>query len=674
MSLYRVAIIVALATSLAGCALTQRLGFAAPTVTTSNLPATVPYYLDPCGQPEANEAYRLFSPSALGRWRKNLEPEQASASDAGARKKIETERNNCLAQREIANGDPLSVTLNRVGLSGWAEYNDTGRCIRRCRPRDIAVVLDFNGSATLQKPIVAFYQRKVRPDGQLQFSNQVVFVQDEWFYRYPPNIRIRLYDVRDDKNAELRANLRTLGGATNALAQYINGATIAGPIVDTALKVADQLISRTGNDAIMDMSFQLFPPEPPQRVKSGQTQEEVAQAKRAETIAKQLENDRNAALTTAEVSALQRRLRLPVDGIFGPRTAAAVTRQLGKEPSPYKLRQLANLINDETTNSETRSNSDNTFRPRIYASQFIVFVEKGRQACDGKQSNDVPIDGRDLPRFYYMPDGVNFGGARVYEPRDPASHSAALADLCPKATPYVVFSLTKDNAAVAADVSKRIDELQTKFAAERGITQDIVTDLRQAASDADLAISIDRVENLQSVPALGKLLQKLAAVAPVAPAASSGAAATGSSEAAAKPEASSDQPRPSETMVRRAERLIYRFTWCDPADQDRNWLNRLYAVVKASRPRKDSDATPVPPENNATLVDKESGSVLKCPVPDDKQNDKTDKAATALSADSPTPSATTRQPMNPPRTLPARSVGTASGSRSCRSVKPYGLL
>jgi hypothetical protein len=522
-------------------------------VQTSIVPASVPYYLDLCGQ-SPDKTYKLYAPAAMGDWR-------TGAGDSNPEKKA-AERLRCVQSRRIDNGDPITVRLHRVGIGGLAVFNAAGKCTKGCK-RDVAVVLDFNGSATLQKPIVAFYQKDVAPDSNLQFINQIIFSQNEWFYRYPPSVRVRLYDVRDDKDAALRGNLETVKKAASLISQYIAGAAIAGPIIDTAISAADQLISAPRNRSIMDMSFQLFPDE---QQDDGQRKADAPGGTAAADQAAQVQaaTDRLAAvkaaaaassgalLSAAEIKTLQGRLGMAQhqqDGKLGPntlRTLLSVHPEIvGQGAKSEGFNKSVRALIAERPMPAVRS--DDTFGSPIYASQFIVFDEGAKEGggCANQSLNVRTRIGEALPTYRFAPDGVRYGGARVYAERN--------NEQCVLEASFVTFSITKESANVAADVARRISDLQTKFTANQAVGEDAVAALTSARVDAELALAIDRVENMRRPDRLRAMIMKL-----------------GSLIAEAKTSSDSDRsapPMPGAAFRSRSYRLIEDYLGCPVSDQ-----------------------------------------------------------------------------------------------------------
>lgn len=537
---------------LGGCSLLgEDVASTSATVQTSLLPASVPYYLDLCGQDESTPSYDLIAPAKLERWLADKAPESAK-------------RKACADERKIENGDPITVRLHRVGIGGLSEFNDKGDCRKGCR-RDVAIVIDFNGSDTLQKPIVAFYQRNVTPDANLQFTNFTIYTQNEWFYRYPPSVRVRLYDVRVDKDQELRTQLDSIARGKDQILSFVAGAAIAGPLVDTAIDVAKKLTSGPRNRPILDMAFQLFPQEQDAGSAGGEGRKRQQEERRA---AQQQPSSEvlAAALTSAEISKLQQKFNVDRsgggDGTLGGRTKEALAKQhpeLAEDRAgkPEYNRRARILLGTTAKLPETKGlKNDPTFGAPIFASQFIVFNEDAPpiKACDDSWRTSAEqrraMLGDELPGYRFVPDGVRHGGARVYGTR--------LGKSCMLESPYVVFSITRESAAVAVDVAKRISDLQAKFTASAAVSEDSVASLGAALVDAELALAIDRLENGRKADQLLALIARLR---------------DRYNEKRTEP---NGLPLPSATFRSRAFRLIGDYTGCTISDGvDANYLEAL---------------------------------------------------------------------------------------------------
>jgi len=525
------------------------------TVQTSVFPASVPYYLDLCGQEENSARYGLIAPAKLDRW-------MAGTTD------VAKKRRACASERTIENGDPITVRLHRVGVGGLAEFDEKGACRKGCL-RDVAIVIDFNGSETLQKPIVAFYQRNVPPDANLQFTNFTIYTQNEWYYRYPPSVRVRLYDVRVDKDQELRAQLDAIGRGKDQILSYVAGAAIAGPLIDTAIDVAKRLTSGPRNRPILDMAFQLFPQEQDAGSAGGEGQQrQQAEAQRA---AQQSTSEISATdLSFEEIAKLQEKFGVDLSqggrGILGPQTRAALEKA-NSDLSPdkagtseYNRRARAFLTSSMKSEVAAAQRNDSTFGAPIFASQFIVFNENALpiKGCSAdwrlKAEQARAMFGGQLPSYYFIPDGVRFGGARVY--------GALNGNDCMLESPYVVFAITRESAAVAVDVAKRISDLQAKFTASASVSEDSITSLGAALVDAELALAIDRLENGRKADQLIALTARLR-------------------DQYQKKDANNGLPLPSATFRSRAFRLIGDYTGCTISEgADAAYLDKLLLSLK----------------------------------------------------------------------------------------------
>ena len=609
----------------------EAVNSASAVVRTSIMPASVPYYVDPCGQEETEARYRLYPPAALARW---LDGKEKSEAETAPEADLRSKHLACAARKRIDNGDPITVRLNRVGIGGLAKFEPTGRgkCLKGCE-RDIAVVLDFNGGSEIRNPIVAFYQTGVQPDGNMQFTNQTIFTQDEWFFRYPPNIRIRLYDVRDDKDKSLRANLETVKRGINMVTSYISGAATAGPIVDTAFKAADQLLSKPRNRAILDMSFQLFPQasdgglkagdpgKPACEVNSGDhdvtgavltTEQFAAQQEQCkkdkEKISLQL-NDKKSNIKRFQTENKLNPSRSN-EGILGPQTKAKIREVIGNGLFDEIVKKYYLQRDLQAYQNSLVKAIDATFDTPIYASQYVVFDENAygiKQVTDGPPTPPIPANpeactadgtsdrtvddrrrliGQRLPTYYFVPDGINYYGARIH------SSYELTKSRCILESPYVLFTISRESTAVALDVAARISALDKRFSATPAISEDTLTTLASTLVDAQLSLAIDRLENRRRAVDFVKMLQTLkdqlarAQATAAAPQDASEAAKVAAKDAA-------EHPKPGARYRDRVYRLIEDYTACVVTDDTANKLGPLidYWAKHPETKRNDADNT-----------------------------------------------------------------------------------
>lgn len=428
----------ALSLLLAGCGAlgagsNQQVGSVSASIPTAYLSTSVPYYI--CNQ-RTDGSYSLIPPA-------KLQSEIAARAIAGGSTNERIANLNAQCKRTaFQNGDPLTLIIHRVGLNGLAEYRQSStdssinKCIRGCR-RDIAVVIDVNAQGgEYQAPIVAYYQRGVPDGGHLQFNNLIIYSQAEWFRQNPPVVRIRMYDVREDKNAELKARLDIAQDASKSIGNYLAGASSIGPAVDLARKAADILIRSYGNRSILDMEFQLYP---------------------------------------AEFS------------------------------------------------------DDETFASAISTGPLVVFSEEEAKLT---KTAAEPRKGGTLPSFTYLPDAIQYGGAGIY------------SDGKPHKTPFVVVSLNRFEGTVAASVSRRIQDLSSKFSSAAGVTSSDVDDIGQIYVDSRLAQAIDKFDKEPKTQSLINLVTRY--------------------DELTKETGRQFDKTPDDYLRRRAERKIFLATGCDP--------------------------------------------------------------------------------------------------------------
>jgi hypothetical protein len=243
-----------------------------------------------------------------------------------------------------------------------------------------------------------------------------------------------MYDVREDKNAELKARLDIAQDSSKSIGNYLAGVSSIGPAVDLSRKAADILIRNYGNRSILDMEFQLYP---------------------------------------------------------------------------------------------TEFSADETFASAITTGPLVVFSEE--EARLTKIAGE-PKKGGPLPVFTYVPDAVQYGGAGIYKDGEPHK------------SPFVVVSLNRFEGTVAASVSRRIQDLSSKFSSAAGVTNTDVEDISQTYVDVRLAAAIDRFdkENNKINSLTGLILEynKLQS-------------------------GNVYEKRPDDYLRRRAERKIYLATGCD---------------------------------------------------------------------------------------------------------------
>jgi hypothetical protein len=150
----------------------------------------------------------------------------------------------------INHGSPLSVILNSVVLPP-SQSEGT---------KDVAVVLEIGtASGGESAPIVAWYQRGVRADQPLNFSNLLIHFEPRWDARVAPLVRIRVVDVSSERNDEARDALAQVGALANGMGSFIPGTSQA--TVALGIKAASLVISNRSNTQLLDYTVQFYSDE-----------------------------------------------------------------------------------------------------------------------------------------------------------------------------------------------------------------------------------------------------------------------------------------------------------------------------------------------------------------------------------------------------------------------------
>ena len=154
------------------------------------------------------------------------------------------------AKSTIVHGSPLSLILNNVTLPP-SQAKGT---------KDIAVVLEIGTASSGESaPVVAWYQRGVRADQPLNFSNLLIHFEPRWDARVAPFVRIRVVDVSSEKNEEARDALARVGALAQGISPFIPGANQAA--VSLGIKAASLVISSSANVQLLDYTVQFYSDE-----------------------------------------------------------------------------------------------------------------------------------------------------------------------------------------------------------------------------------------------------------------------------------------------------------------------------------------------------------------------------------------------------------------------------
>lgn len=148
----------------------------------------------------------------------------------------------------IKHGDPISVLVSSVRIPESVHG-----------PIDIAVVLDVmtGGSAEESKTtLVVWYQRDAHGGMTLGFQNILVYSDDAWDSDYPPFFRIRLLDVKTERNTATATLLDGSNEIASTLGDLVPSPVI--PAVNLAIKAAKLILANQKNKVIIDYTVQFY--------------------------------------------------------------------------------------------------------------------------------------------------------------------------------------------------------------------------------------------------------------------------------------------------------------------------------------------------------------------------------------------------------------------------------
>jgi hypothetical protein len=153
--------------------------------------------------------------------------------------------------RDVKQNGPVGVVLRSVrvpeDLSG-DDFNTT---------YDIAVVIDVvTGAAEHVTSLVPFYQREVKPGQSLNFQDLLVYYDQQWDGFTPPWFRVRLVDVKAERNDRANRLLTEAAKLPGALSGVIPHPVL--PAVSVAIEVARLILSNQNNKVILDFQVNFF--------------------------------------------------------------------------------------------------------------------------------------------------------------------------------------------------------------------------------------------------------------------------------------------------------------------------------------------------------------------------------------------------------------------------------
>jgi hypothetical protein len=142
--------------------------------------------------------------------------------------------------------DPVGVIVNGVYLPADLE----GR-------RDIAVIVDIASSTDNSvSTLVVWYQRDV-PGGQmLNFQDLLVYFDPAWNSNFAPFFRLRILDVKAERNRSVRGILEEASGVATKLGGLYPNPIL--PAVSVAIEAAKAILGNAGNEVLLDFSVQFY--------------------------------------------------------------------------------------------------------------------------------------------------------------------------------------------------------------------------------------------------------------------------------------------------------------------------------------------------------------------------------------------------------------------------------
>ena len=147
----------------------------------------------------------------------------------------------------IEHNDPVSVILQGVRVP---EDLPDGR-------RDIAVILDIVTSSELGTvSLLAFYQRDVPAGQMLNFNNLLVYSDPMWDSANPPYFRLRVMDVKAERNRNTEAVLSKVSNLSSKIGGMVPHPVI--PMVTTAIDAANIVLSNQKNIVLLDYQIQFY--------------------------------------------------------------------------------------------------------------------------------------------------------------------------------------------------------------------------------------------------------------------------------------------------------------------------------------------------------------------------------------------------------------------------------
>ncbi|MCK4343324.1 MAG: hypothetical protein KAY37_16540 [Phycisphaerae bacterium] len=146
----------------------------------------------------------------------------------------------------VEHADPLSIIVNSVYMP--RDFSGT---------KDIVVILDVQ-TEDQPEPIsmAVWYQRDVAPGQKLGFENLLVHSQRAWNDAFQPYFKLRVIDVKTERNRETRALFDKINQAVGTLATFVPHPAV--PAAAFAIRVAGLVLSNQQNQTIIDYTSQFY--------------------------------------------------------------------------------------------------------------------------------------------------------------------------------------------------------------------------------------------------------------------------------------------------------------------------------------------------------------------------------------------------------------------------------
>jgi hypothetical protein len=160
------------------------------------------------------------------------------------------EGSDVLKNDMIQRGSNFSVILNSVWIP--EKLNINGKSMSR----DIAAVLDIVLDDGEVEPIVVAYQREVRGGHLLNFKNIVVTSVEKWDGVHQPYFRLRILDVRSERNTNTQVMLEQAAQMVNTVAGIVPSPYL--PAVSKAIEASKFILGNKDNEILLDYRIQFF--------------------------------------------------------------------------------------------------------------------------------------------------------------------------------------------------------------------------------------------------------------------------------------------------------------------------------------------------------------------------------------------------------------------------------